>query len=230
MTNIRCMIIEDQRPAQRLLETFIGRLEHLTLVATCGNAMDAMKILSENKIDLVFLDIHLPEMDGLSFLKSLSTRPDIIITTAYPEHAIEGFELNVVDYMLKPFLFERFCTAVSRYTEHSQGKPATEQIQSLFIKLDGDYVRLDLAKLTYLASDGNFLHVHMQEDRYHILGTLQSWLSKLPPNFVRVHRSYIVNLDFVDRISGNQIYVANTSIPIGRLYKDKLVEHVVGKS
>ncbi len=231
MTDIRCLVIEDQLPAQRVLETYISELEHLKLLGVCGSAAQAIALMQKQTPDLIFLDIHLPKMDGFSFLRTLQTPPNVIVTTAYSEHALEGFELNVTDYLLKPFSFERFCTAISRVKEKQLEKQTSHETsanQSLFIKVDGDFVRLDLDNLVHISSDGNFLHLNMVNTRYYILGTLHSWLEKLPKDkFMQVQKSHIVNLDHVEKISGNQIATVGALVPIGRAYKDSLLKKVV---
>ncbi|UTW59935.1 response regulator transcription factor [Kordiimonas sp. SCSIO 12603] len=229
MTKLRCLILEDQLPAQRVLKNYITRLDGLKLVATCSSAAEASVVLSTDEIDVLFLDIHLPKMDGFSFLKSLDNPPHVIVTTAYSEHAVEGFELAVVDYLLKPFSFDRFEEALNRLPDEKDVQtPPQEEIKSLFIKVDGDYLRLDLDKLVHIASDGNFLHINTADARHYILGTLQSWADRLPQEkFVRVHKSHIVNMDYVERISGNQLFTASGSIPIGRAFKDGLLAKVM---
>mgnify|MGYP000660466439 CR=1 FL=1 len=228
MTNISCIIVEDQKPAQRILETYIERLDHVELVATCCSAMEAMPVLAENEIDLMFLDLHLPKLDGFSFLKSLANPPKVIVTTAYSDQAVEGFELSVIDYLLKPFSFERFCGSISKLSMPKPSKLMSDKPHSFFIKVDGDFIKLDLDKLVFIASDANFVHIHMVDTRYHIMGTLQSWEAKLPSqNFVRVHKSHIVNTDYIEKISGNQLIVHKFPIPIGRLYRDRLLSEYV---
>ncbi|WP_262693971.1 LytR/AlgR family response regulator transcription factor [Kordiimonas aquimaris] len=232
MAGLRCLIVEDQKPAQRILQTYISRLEHIELVATCGSALEAMKLLQEYDVDLLFLDIHLPKMSGLSFLRSLSHPPNVVITTAYSEHAIEGFELDVADYLLKPFSFERFCKAVSKVRSGTQSNNRMSKNihdNSVFIKVDGDLIRLDLSRLVHIASDGNFLNINMKDNRYYILGTLHSWLEKLPKDsFLRVQKSHIVNINYIEKITGNQIATCLGPVPIGRAYKDDLLRKAAG--
>ncbi len=231
MTEIRCLIVEDQAPAQRVLETYISQLDHLKIVGICGSATEAMKLLQKEAVDLIFLDVHMPKMDGFAFLRILTNPPNVIVTTAYSEHAIEGFDLNVVDYLLKPFSFERFCRAVSKINtpprlmrdEH----PGIEN-RSLFIKVDGNFIRLDTNSLVHISSDGNFLNINTKDTRYYVLGTLQSWLEKLPKDrFVRVQKSHIVNMDYVEKISGNQISTCVGPVPIGRAYKGTLISKTI---
>ncbi len=231
MTEIQCLIVEDQLPAQRILETYMPQLDHLNLVGVCQSAAEAMKLLQNNAVDLMFLDIHLPRMDGFSFLRTLSNPPNIVVTTAYSEYALEGFELNVIDYLLKPFSFERFCGAISKINtppNTAQRMSHNQDNQRLFIKVDGDFVKLESDNLVHIASDGNFLHINMKDARYYIPGTLQSWLDKLPGgNFLRVQKSHIVNMRYVEKISGNQISTCVGPIPIGRAYKDALLRKAI---
>lgn len=232
VAEIRCIVIEDQLPAQRVLETYVSRLEQLTLTGVYGSATEAADVLEPEAVDLLFLDIHLPKLDGFSFLRSIPKPPDVVVTTAYSEHALEGFELNVTDYLLKPFSFERFCQAVAKVeaAKQTSGKPALSQTeQPFFIKVNGDFIRLNLNELVHISSDGNFLHINMKNTRYHILGTLQSWLEKLPhEKFKQVQKSHIVNMDHVEKISGNQISTCLGPVPIGRAYKSTLLRTVIG--
>lgn len=229
MSKLKCLILEDQLPAQRVLQTYISRRDDLQLVATCSSAAEARAVLDTEQVDFMFLDIHLPKMDGFSFLKSLSNPPQVIVTTAYSEHAVEGFELAVVDYLLKPFSYERFEEALKRLSAEEKTQTLQQdEIKSLFIKVDGDYLRLDLDKLVHIASDGNFLHINTLDARHYILGTLQSWASRLPQEkFVRVHKSHIVNMEYVERISGNQLFTATGAIPVGRAFKEGLLAKVM---
>lgn len=231
MIEIRCLIVEDQLPAQRILETYISQLDHLKLVGVCQSATEAIKLLQNNDVDLIFLDIHLPKMDGFSFLKTFVAAPNIIVTTAYSEYALEAFELNVLDYLLKPFSFERFCGAISKVnTPPNTNKrvSVSHDTQTLFIKVDGDFIRLETDNLVHIASDGNFLHINMKDTRYYILGTLQSWLDKLPNgHFIRVQKSHIVNMRHVEKISGNLISTCVGPIPIGRAYKEALLRKTI---
>ena len=231
MTKIRCLIVEDQLPAQRVLETYISELEHVELHGVCSSAAQAMALLQTKTFDLIFLDIHLPKMDGFSFLRTLPNPPNVIVTTAYSEHALEGFELNVIDYLLKPFSFERFCRAVSKVKKDLAEIPSASNIsanQSLFIKTDGDFVRLDIDNLVHISSDGNFLNINMVNTRYYILGSLHSWLEKLPrEKFMRVQKSHIVNLNHIEKISGNRITTVRGPVPIGRAYKDSVLKKVI---
>lgn len=229
--NINCIIVEDQIPAQRVLEEYISRLDHLTLIATCQSVVEALAVMQQQTIDLLFLDIHLPQMDGFSFLRNLSVDQHVIVTTAYPEHAAEGFELDVLDYLLKPFSYERFLKAVSKIPANEpvhESAPNTADSRYIFIRQDRELVRVDLEEVIHVRSDGNYLHVSLAEARYHLQGTLQSWQDRLQnSDFVRVHKSHLVNLKFIDRISGNQISTPAGPVPIGRSYRADLFARTI---
>lgn len=220
---LNCLIIEDQLPAQRILITYIEQMPELRLVAACTNALDATTILRNKVIDLIFLDINLPKISGISFLKNLTAPPKVIITTAYPDHALEGFELDVVDYLLKPFSFERFHKAVLKaLNQKSAAKPA----DYVFIKSDKEFYKVEMSDILYLKSDDNYVKIITPEKQHMQSGSLQSWTEQLPDNFVRVHKSYMVNLSKVAKVAGNRVYIADHEIPIGRAYREALIKRI----
>lgn len=222
--------MEDQLPAQRVLQTYIRQFDHLELAATCSSAADAIKVLQAQDIELMFLDIHLPNLDGFSFLRSLVSPPEVIVTTAYSEHAVEGFELNVLDYLLKPVSMERFSNAIARAGKAGGQPQRGAQGRSLFVKVDGDFVRVETNQIVHIASDGNFLRINLEQGNFYILGTLQTWLEKLPKeDFVRVQRSHVVNFNHIKKIAGNQVVTQIGTIPIGRTYKNNLLTKVAEK-
>ncbi len=230
MSKMSCLIVEDQLPAQRVLQTYIGQFDRLELAATCSSATEALEVLETQNIDLMFLDIHLPNLDGFSFLRSLVSPPEVIVTTAYSEYAVEGFELNVLDYLLKPVSMERFSKAIAKAGKADDKPQVAAQGRSLFVKVDGDFVRINTNQIVHIASDGNFLRINMEEENHYILGTLHTWLEKLPKeDFVRVQRSHVVNLNHIEKISGNMVLTHIGAIPIGRTYKRDLITKVAEK-
>jgi len=222
--NINCVIIEDQLPAQRVLKTYINDVPELNLVGTYTNALDASSTLHESKIDLVFLDINLPKMSGISFLKNLKSDVKVIITTAYPDYALEGFELDVVDYLLKPFSFERFHKSVLKVLEQTNSKEMDADY--IFVKSDKEFHKLEISSILYLKSDGNFVKIITSDNTHFLAGSLQNWIRDLPSTFVRVHKSYIVNLGEVKKVSGNRIRIRDEWIPIGRSHRESLFKKI----
>ncbi len=230
MNKINCIIIEDQGPAQRILKEYISRLSDLNLVATHNNATDSLVTLNQTRIDIIFLDLHLPEIDGFSFLASLPNPPAVIVTTAYSEYALKGFELNVLDYLLKPFSFQRFLSAVAKYEQKHPIAPTLNDEATkpyVFAKIEGELRRLDLVDIKYIQAVENYVQIHTQSCRHMLLGTLSSWLEKLQPaGFCQVHKSYIVNLACIDQIKADKLTIEETDIPIGRAYKKGLMDNL----
>jgi len=234
---IKSLIIEDEAPAQRLLKRYIKQIPNLELVGTFTVPTESLPTLKEQDIDVIFLDINLPNISGLNFLKSLSNPPKIIITTAYPEYAIEGFELNVLDYLLKPISFERFLKAVSRLDadqeKQSQVQPSNgngdngNQQEFTFIKSDKTIYRISWDEIVFIESDRDYLRIHTTNDKYFIRETLKHWMDLLPEQrFFRVHKSFIVNIGKINEIFGNRIKIGDEIIPIGRHYKDDFFEKI----
>ena len=194
---LNCLIIEDQLPAQRILTTYIEQMPELSLAGACTNALDATRLLQRESIDLIFLDINLPKISGISFLKNLASPPKVIITTAYPEYALEGFELDVTDYLLKPFSFDRFHKAVLKVLSQQQQNSAVDFV---FIKSDKEFYKVNVADILYLKADDNYVRIITEVKSHMQAGSLQGWMSQLPNNFIRIHKSYLINLSMVDKI------------------------------
>lgn len=222
---LNCLIIEDQLPAQRILMTYIEQMPELALTGAFTNALDATPVLQNQQIDLLFLDINLPKLSGISFLKNLPAAPKVIITTAYPEYALEGFELDVTDYLLKPFSFERFHKAVMKVKDQAVEKTSPEFV---FIKSDKEFFKVELKQVLYLKADDNYVKIITPEKTHIQAGSLQSWEEQLAQDFVRVHKSYLINLSKVDKVSGNRVFIRGEEIPIGRAYREGLLNRISG--
>ncbi|OEK02891.1 hypothetical protein BFP97_15765 [Roseivirga sp. 4D4] len=229
-----CIIIEDQLQAQKILQRHIASVPHLTLLSTFNNAIEAMTFLqnSGEKIDVVFLDINLPKLNGLELLRNHQPEAHIIITTAYKEYAIEGFELNVHDYLLKPISFERFFKSISRLQNNKEEistarKEDYEQSKFIFAKDGHDIIKIYLASIQFVTADGDFTKLYLG-NRTLLLGySLKFWQEVLPNDqFFRCHKSYIVNIAAIDRISGNNILIGKEIIPVGRTSKDMLMKKI----
>ena len=229
MDNLTCIIIEDQPPAQRILKKFITDLGNLELKATFTEATQAIDFLKVNSIDLIFLDIHLPKLSGIDFLKILPNSPFVILTTAFPDYALESYEFNVVDYLLKPFSFQRFVQAVSKVrerfslqaTQNQDNNPDAIQ-NEIFIKTGYDFTKIVLADISFIKSDADYTEIVVGGKKTLSSEPLRYWESMLDSNvFFRIHKSYIVNTSKIDKISGNRIYLSTGEIlPMGRAYKD----------
>lgn len=229
--SLKCLVIEDELPAQRVLKKYISDVPSLELKGMYTSAVNALERLQEDDIDLLFLDINLPKISGLSFLRSLKDPPEVIITTAYPDYAPEGFELSVTDYLLKPFSFERFLKAVSKITDiagkKGSGSPTPDENDFVFIKIDKVFQKVDFKKIQFIESDRDYVKVVMTDERFSHLQTLKYWENLLPEqNFARVHKSFIINITKVQKIIGNQIEIGSEIIPIGRHYKQDFMDKI----
>jgi len=232
---MKCIIVEDQPPAQRILKKYIGYLGNLELVGTFTDPLQAMEFLKSEQVDLMFLDIHLPKISGIEFLKSMSLAPKVILTTAFSEFAIESYELSVVDYLLKPFSFARFVKAVNKVAEPNlqslkSENPAIENTD-LFIKVGYDFVKISTDQIDFVKADGDYTEIHSAGKRYVTQDTLKQWEEKLDREvFSRIHKSYIINRSKIQKISSNRVELgSDIVVPIGRAYKEAFEAKVLGK-
>ncbi|WP_456866938.1 LytR/AlgR family response regulator transcription factor [Galbibacter sp. BG1] len=225
---LKYIIIDDEPLAHEIIEEFCSMLPHLQLEKNCYSAMDAMQYLNENTVDFMFLDINMPKLKGLDFLKTLSNPPKTIVTTAYKEHAIEGFELNVVDYILKPFSLDRLVKAVNKVPESQSLKTITKEVASktsmrFFVKGDKKHHQIDLNDLLYIEAYGNYTKLFLKNEMiisHEKISYYESILKK--DNFLRVHKSFLVATDKIKFIEGNRILINEHKIPIGQTYKSNV--------
>jgi DNA-binding LytR/AlgR family response regulator len=223
----RILIIDDEPLAQDVLETYVSKIPELSLVAKCNDAIEANKILHEQDIDLIFLDIHMPHLSGIDFLKTLENPPKVILTTAYPNFALESYDLNVEDYLLKPISFERFLKSINRLQITNQKYPT----EFFFVKADKKMIKINHDDIVYVEGLKDYVIIRLQQTRVVTLQTMKSLEDKLPiEKFKRIHRSFIVNINKIESISGNMIEVREKgelkSLPIGKNYKDELMEMI----
>ena len=233
MEKFNCLIIEDEPLAAEVLEDYIRQVPFLELKGTCTDALFAMDRLQQEKIEVVFLDIHLPKLKGLDFVKTLKNPPQIIITTAYREYALDGYELNVVDYLLKPVSFKRFLMAVNKLRTHRVAEePAIGMPDRvhLFINVNKKRVKIYLAEILYIESRKEYINI-VTKDRSFLtkfqLGEIEEQLAK--NNFLRVHRSFIVSRGKIEAYSATEIEMAGMQIPIGRSYKEVVLNQLTEK-
>lgn len=232
---IRCIIIEDQPPAQRVLQKFIGDMESMELKATFADALKAMDFLKLESIDLIFLDIHLPKISGIDFLKTIPDAPHVILTTAFSDYALESYDLSVVDYLLKPFSFERFVKAVNKVPVNvNVSKKQTQESNNssksspdmLFIKAGYEHLKIQVSEILYIQSEADYTEIFTSGKKYLTSYSLRYWLQTLDDVlFVQIHKSFIVNTTNITKVSGNRIYFdVQTHVPIGRAFKEEFSE------
>ena len=229
---INVLIVDDEPLAQDIIETYVNRVNELNLVGRCSNAMEANEMLQNNKIDLMFLDIQMPQLTGVDFLKTLTNPPLVIFTTAYSEYAVEGFELNAVDYLLKPISFDRFLKAVNKATEQLAFQKTAEESEDadhFYVKSDKKLVRVKYSEILYIEGLKDYVIIRMETTRVITLQTMKSLEDKLPSShFRRIHRSYIVNIDKILAIDGSTVDLhekgQTKELPIGKNYKDEILD------
>jgi DNA-binding LytR/AlgR family response regulator len=223
---MRCLIIDDEPAARNLLKTYIADTDELILISECKNALEARKMLKEQTIDLLFLDINMPRLSGIDFLKTLNDPPKVILTTAYSEYALDGYELDVVDYLLKPFAFERFLKAVEKAMKYSS--EASYESEYITIKADGKLFRIPFDDILFVESQGDYLTVHTKENKVTFYHTLKEFSERLPDTkFAQIHRSFIVSLRALDYVEGNLVKIETHELPIGKSYKEKFLKKYI---
>ncbi|RMF29070.1 MAG: DNA-binding response regulator [Bacteroidetes bacterium] len=226
------IIVDDEPLALDVLETYIEQVPELNLVQRCNNALEANEALKKHEVDLMFLDIQMPQLTGIDFLKTLTRPPLVIFTTAYPNYAIEGFELDAIDYLLKPISLERFMKAVNKAADqlHLQRREAPAEGEDfIFVKADKKLVRVKFSDVLYIEGLKDYVIIRMEGGKRVItLQTMKSLEEKLPPNlFKRIHRSYIVNIDKIEAVVGNMVEITEKGqkkhLPVGKNYREELL-------
>ena len=232
---IHTLIVDDEPLALDVLATYIEKTPDLHLVKRCNNALEAREVLQEQQVDLMFLDIQMPQITGIDFLKTLSNPPLVIFTTAYPNYALEGFELEALDYLLKPISFDRFLKAVNRAVDQiklhqaSQGHGEESGEDYFFVKADKKLVKVNYNEILYIEGLKDYVIIRLDQTRVITLQTMKSLEDKLPQTtFKRIHRSFIVNIDKIHAIIGNMVEIMEKGqpkhLPIGKNYRDELQE------
>jgi len=232
--NINCLIVDDEPIARDIIKTYCGHLPYLHIVATSGNALKAKAILHQQKVDILFLDINMPVMDGVTFLKTLRNPPQVIFTTAYKEYALDAFDLAACDYLLKPFSLERFIVAVDKAIERLQiapiapvENPDQKTENFIFIKTDGKIFKIRHEDLLYAEASGNYTRIVTIQNTLLPSMTFSNFEELLPKSlFLRVHRSFIISKSKIDHIEGNRLFVNKTEIPIGNNYREGFLKEL----
>lgn len=230
---IKCIIVEDETLAQDVIKSHLGKVERFELVGVYRNAPEAMEGLAQQEVDVMFLDIQLPGMTGLNFLRSLEDPPLVVLTTAYPEHAVESYELNVIDYLLKPVSFERFLKAVNKIADgrllNEPGKNEEVKGDHIFIKANSKFFRVSFSSIVYIEGMKDYLKIHTTDNTLITHQTMNDIEKILPPKqFLRIHKSYIISVPHIRAIYGNSVEMEKATVPVGINYKEKVFS-LIGK-
>lgn len=222
---IHCIIVDDEPVSQDILKKYVADTPSLNLMQVCNNAFEASEVLMQHKVDLIFLDINMPKLSGMKFYKSLNNPPYVIFTTAYPEFATEGFEVDAIDYLLKPFPFERFLKAVNRAIDRI-GKVENQNLAEVYILLKADKKlhRISITDISHLEAMGDYVKVFFNDSYILVHDTLHRLLDQLPEkDFIRIHKSFVISSGNISYVEGNQVKIGDFEIPIGQKYKDDLM-------
>jgi DNA-binding LytR/AlgR family response regulator len=225
---MKCIVVEDEPAAQFILRQYIDGCPGLTCNGVFHDAFSAQEYLDEHPVDLLFLDINLPEMSGISFLRSLVHPPLVIFTTAYPQYALDGFDLEIVDFLLKPFSYERFCKAVNKAKESFNHKSASSFSEKMTVRSDRRIYQISMDDIQFIEACGDYVAIHFAGKKLMVHGTLKDWEEKLNnPGFMRVHRTTIINLRKIDHIDGNIIVTGSHKLPLAESCKALLLERML---
>lgn len=236
---IKCLLADDEPPARELLASYINRLDDLELCGQCADSLETFKFLQKNEVNLLFLDIQMPGMNGLELIKSLHNPPNIVLITAYREYAVEGFELDVLDYLVKPVSFERFLKTVSRYHHYSvnahshDAAPTKDTFENayMFFKVNKEMIKIFLKDILYIESIKDYIKIVTPEKSYITYQRINYMEEKLPEsNFVRVHKSFIVAVPKIKAFRSDTIRIGQVDIPVGRHYKKNFTEQLTKRN
>lgn len=222
-----CIIIEDELPAQNIIKNYIRKIPDLKLVNTFQTAISANTFLKDNTVDTIFLDINLPDISGLDFIKTIKNPPKIIVTTAYPDYAVSSFELDtIVDYLVKPFSFDRFLKATSKVEKQLNTETSIEK-EIIYINVDKTIHKLYVEDILYLESDRNYVTFFTIDKKLTVIDSLKKWKDTLNEHrFVQIHKSYIINIKKIRKFTGTSLFINNEKLPIGRTYKKTLLANL----
>lgn len=230
MRRLRCIIVDDEPVARKILEEFTEQVPYLELAGKFENAIKAEAFLQGNRVDIMFLDIEMPKLTGLQYLKTSDVQPLVILTTAFPQYALEGYELDIIDYLLKPFAFSRFLKAAQKARDFAEMKNAGQPASTasfIFVRSDKRIEKVELADIFYIESLGNYVSICTENKKIIAYLTLKSIESQLPQaDFIKIHQSFIVSLSRINAIEGNQVILKSKELPISRNYKDNVMQVV----
>ena len=227
------IIVDDEHIAHDIIIGYCNMMPNYNLVGQCYDGIEAIKCLRDNKVDLMFLDLNMPKLQGFDFLKTLQNPPAVIVTTAYKEHALDGYELNIVDYLLKPISLERFIRATNKLeksnSETSKNIVVNNREESIFLRSNKDHVRIRLDSLLYIEASRNYCKVVTTEEELKVREKISDLLSLLPKeSFIQVHRSFVVSVKHLNRVGRNTLQINDHSIPIGEMYRGNVAKLLGG--
>ena len=221
---MNCLIVDDEDISRKILEKFIAQTDSLRLSGSCSNAIEAVKLLKNEEIDLIFLDIEMPEMSGIELIETVKEIPQIIFVTAKENYAVEAFEHNVTDYLLKPITYARFLKSVDKAIEIYKKQGESGAPGYIFVKVDSKLMKMDLADINFVEAQGDYVQLHTRKGKHRIYSTMKHIEAKLPKKeFARVHRSFIVRIERIADITENNLMIDKQIIPIGEKYKSDLL-------
>jgi len=231
-SKIKCLIVDDEPLAIKLIEGHIEQIPGLELIASYKNALEAFESLKTTPVDVIFLDIHMPVLTGIDFVKSLQSPPGIIFTTAYRNYAAESYELNVIDYLIKPITFTRFFKAVAKFSnQHRQSIKSIEPIvvselpsEYIYVNSNKKHIKVEFEQILYVESIKDYVRIHTSEKSITTKDKISDFEKKLPPTFLRVHRSFIVNTNKITAFTKQDVEINEREIPIGRSYKEAILK------
>lgn len=223
-SRLKCLIVEDEALAAEIIADYVAEVPYLEVVACFGDAISALEYLRQNPLDVIFLDIHLPRLKGLDFLRTLTNPPQVILTTAYPNYALESYELGVVDYLLKPIDFPRFLQAVNRLrrSEPERNMPTPEKEEPLVVTINKEHLRLDRASIRYVEGMREYVGIHSGSERLVVKESLKHMLKLLGDDFLQIHKSFLVSKSHISAYSASTITLGEDKLPIGRQYREQV--------
>lgn len=229
---ISCIITDDEPYARKGLQGYIEKIDFLDLKGTCEDALQLNALLEKQPVDLLFLDIQMPHISGIDFLRRVRNPPKVIFTTAFEQYAIQGFELDVMDYLLKPISYERFLKAATKAKEYFAMKAQPEQLNTyVFLKVNGKFEKIVFADILFIEGMENYVAIHFRDKKIITLSTIKSLLEKLPDRqFIQTHKSFIVRMDKINTIDGNLLHIQNHRIPLSKYLRKTVLEVIMNSA
>ena len=235
---IKCLVIDDEPLALQQLASYVEKIPYFTLVAQCHGAVEARKVIDKERVDAVFVDINMPDINGMDFVRQLSAPPIVVFTTAYSEYAIDGYKVDAVDYLLKPFGLDDFKRAAAKVKKryelenNAAAQKASDSDDSIFLKTDHRVIRANIADIRYVEGMSEYLKIYIEGQRpVMMLLSMKKLEERLPSYFMRIHRSYIVNMKKVAEVSRSRVVMdADTILPVGDIYKESLIQYLSDRS